>query len=106
MKIFEIGKTYGTTSIGNSDCKITLTVKSRTAATITAVDNHGEVKKLRINKKFLTYRNAETVLPWGNYSMCPNDFSRIKTNQGGNTAARNMKGNKMRNLLDELLKIK
>ena len=28
------------------------------------------------------------------------------SNQGGNTAARNMKGNKMRNLLDELLKIK
>lgn len=71
MKIFEIGKTYGTTSIGNSDCKITLTVKSRTATTITAVDNHGEVKKLRINKKFSTYRNAETVLPLGNYSMCP-----------------------------------
>lgn len=70
MKQFEIGKTYKTTSICNSDCVISLTVTDRTAATITAVVN-GENKKLRINKKYSEYRNAETVLPWGSYSMAP-----------------------------------
>lgn len=71
MKQFEIGKTYATTSICNSNCKIALTVTGRTKATITVIDSDGEIKKLRISKKYSVYRDAETVLPWGNYSMCP-----------------------------------
>ena len=71
MKKFEVGKTYTTTSICNSDCKISYTIISRTAATITATDNHGETSKFRISKKHSEYRNAETFLPWGSYSMAP-----------------------------------
>lgn len=71
MKKFEVGKTYTTTSICNSDCKISYTIISRTAATITATDNHGETAKFRISKKHSEYRNAETFLPWGSYSMAP-----------------------------------
>ena len=71
MKQFEIGKTYTTTSIGNSDCIISILIKARTAQTVTVIDKHGEEKKLRINKKYSEYRQAETVLPWGCYSMAP-----------------------------------
>lgn len=71
MKKFEIGKTYETRSLCNHDCIIKLTIKSRTAATITAENEHGEMQKLRINKKLTEIREAETVLPWGKYSMAP-----------------------------------
>lgn len=71
MKKFEIGKTYTTRSACNHDCVITYTITARTASTVTAIDNHGESKKFRISKKFSEYRNAETFLPWGSYSMCP-----------------------------------
>lgn len=71
MKTFEIGKTYETRSACNSECVWTFTITSRTAATVTAVDDHGETKKFRISKKFSTFRNAETFLPFGEYSMCP-----------------------------------
>lgn len=70
MKAFETGETYSTRSACDSNCIISLTVISRTAKTITAEVN-GEVKKLRISDKLSRYRNAETVLPWGSYSMAP-----------------------------------
>lgn len=70
MKQFETGKTYSTRSICNHDCIFSITVISRTASTIKAqVDN--EVRTLRISKKISEWRDAESVLPWGNYSMCP-----------------------------------
>lgn len=71
MLKFEAGKTYATRSICNSDCVFCYTVLSRTACTITVVDNHGNHKTCRISKKVSEYRNAETILPEGNYSMCP-----------------------------------
>ena len=71
MKTFEIGKTYKTNSACNSNCEISYIVTARTKSTITAINNHGETEKFRINKKFSEYRKAETFLPWGNYSMCP-----------------------------------
>ena len=70
MKKFEIGRTYTTRSACDSNCIISITVTARTTATITVSEN-GEIKKLRINKKCSEYRNAETVLPWGQYSMAP-----------------------------------
>lgn len=70
MKQFEIGKTYQTRSICDSNCIISITVTGRTASTIT-VNESGEIKKLRISKKYSGFRNAETVLPWGSYSMAP-----------------------------------
>lgn len=70
MKQFETGKTYTTRSVYNQNCIFSITVISRTASTIKAfVDD--EVRTLRINKKISGFRNAETVLPYGIYSMCP-----------------------------------
>lgn len=71
MKKFEIGKTYTTRLISDSNCKIQFTITARTSSTITAVDDKGIEKKYRLSKKYSEYRNAETFLPWGNYSMCP-----------------------------------
>ena len=71
MPNFEVGKTYATTSICNSDCVFCYTIISRTASSVTLVDNHGNHKTCRISKKLSAYRNAETVYPEGNYSMCP-----------------------------------
>lgn len=71
MKKFEIGKTYTTRLITDSNCEIQFTITARTSSTITAVDDKGIEKKYRLSKKYSEYRNAETFLPWGNYSMCP-----------------------------------
>lgn len=71
MKKFEIGKTYTTRSICNSDCIISITVTARSACMITTIDDHGEVQRLRISKRISEYRGAETVYPWGQYSMAP-----------------------------------
>lgn len=70
MGKFEVGKTYSTRSICDTNCVISLVVIARTAKTITANVN-GEVKKLRISEKMSSFRNAETVFPWGQYSMAP-----------------------------------
>ena len=70
MKKFEIGKTYTMTSVCDSNCKWSYTVTERTAQTVTITDGK-EVKKCRISKKYSGYRNSETVLPLGNYSMAP-----------------------------------
>ena len=71
MKKFEIGKTYATSSICDTNCIFSYTVTARTACTITIVDKYGEVKKCRINKKTTEYRNAEAIYPEGVYSMAP-----------------------------------
>ncbi len=71
MKTFEIGKTYSTTSICNSDCVWSYTITARTDSTVTAVNKYGEEKRYKIIKKLSEYRNAETILPEGKYSMCP-----------------------------------
>lgn len=70
MKKFEIGKTYSMRSICDHNCIWTYTVTARTAQTITITDGE-KVQKCRINKKSSEYRNAETVYPLGQYSMCP-----------------------------------
>lgn len=70
MAKFEVGKKYATRSICNSNCIWTYTVIARTEKTVTISDGK-ETKKCRINAKFSTYRGAETILPEGNYSMCP-----------------------------------
>ena len=70
MKKFEVGKTYSMTSICDHNCIWTYTVTARTAQTITITDGK-KSQKCRINKKSSEYRNAETVYPLGQYSMCP-----------------------------------
>lgn len=71
MKKFEVGSTYQMHSICDSNCIWTYKVIARTACTITLEDDHGEVKRCRINQAWSKVRDAETVLPLGNYSMAP-----------------------------------
>jgi hypothetical protein len=62
---FEVGKTYWTTSICDSECVYTITVIRRTAKTL-YVTEHGEAKTLRIK---IGFRDHEQVKPHGSYSM-------------------------------------
>lgn len=71
MKQFEVGKTYSTRSACDHNCIFSFEVISRTACTVKVRDDFGEVKTCRISKKASAYRNAETILPLGNYSMAP-----------------------------------
>ena len=70
MKKFEVGKEYSMTSICDHNCVWTYTVTARTAQTITITDG-AEVKKCRISRRASEYRNADTIYPLGQYSMCP-----------------------------------
>ena len=70
MTRFEVGKTYTHGWIGDADLFTSWKVVKRTASTITITDGK-DVKTCRINKKYTEYRNAETVFPFGQYSMCP-----------------------------------
>lgn len=60
---FEVGSTYSTRSICDSECIVSLTVAKRTAKTITTKAG----KVLRIT----SYNGVEQVKPWGSYSMAP-----------------------------------
>jgi hypothetical protein len=66
-KQFEVGKTYSTTSIGDSECWFSITVISRTAKTI-RVKVQGQEKTLRISPSYQD--GHESVKPFGTYSMC------------------------------------
>lgn len=70
MRKFEVGKQYKMKSICDSNCIWSYTVLSRTAKTITITDGD-KTLKLRINQKTSEYREAESVYPLGQYSMCP-----------------------------------
>ena len=70
MTKFEIGKTYSMRSVCDHDCVWTYTVTARTAQTITISDDK-KSQKCRIIKRLSEYRNAESVYPLGQYSMCP-----------------------------------
>lgn len=63
---FEAGKTYQTRSICDHDCIIAVTIKKRTAKTVTA-KVRGELKSFRV----AVYDGAEFIKPWGSYSMAP-----------------------------------
>lgn len=65
MRQFEAGKTYSTRSIGDHNCIISVTVARRTAKTIITTEG----KRLRVSPGWAG--EAETVKPWGRYSMCP-----------------------------------
>jgi hypothetical protein len=70
MKTFEIGQTYTMRSVCNHDAVWAYTVTARTAQTVTITDGK-EVKRCRISKMISQHRNAETILPLGQYSMAP-----------------------------------
>lgn len=70
MKKFEIGQKYTHGWAGDSDLHTTWTVTKRTAQTITITDGR-ETKTCKIIKALSEYRNAESVYPFGKYSMSP-----------------------------------
>lgn len=70
IKAFEVGKTYTHNWAGDSDLHTTWLVTARTACTITITDGN-EVRRCKINKTLTQYRNAESVQPYGSYSMAP-----------------------------------
>jgi hypothetical protein len=63
VKAFEVGKTYWTRSIGDSDCIYRITIASRTAKTVTTTEG----KTLRPAPTW--DKRAECVMPHGRYSM-------------------------------------
>lgn len=60
---FEIGQTYSTSSVCDSNCVFSITVVRRTAKTIWTECG----KQLRVD----LYEDSETVMPMGRYSMAP-----------------------------------
>lgn len=70
MKKFIVGRTYSASSPCDHNCVWSFTVIRRTAKTITVTDGK-ETKTLRILAGMTEYRQSETVLPLGRYSMCP-----------------------------------
>lgn len=70
MRKFEIGKNYTHGWIGDAELFTTWTVTKRTAQTITITDGR-KTKTCRIIKGLSEMRNAESVYPFGQYSMCP-----------------------------------
>ena len=76
IKRFEVGKTYTTTSMCDSDCVLEIKILRRTAQTVTAeivrgVINGERFKTLKIDQKFAEMFGHEAVKPWGSYSMAP-----------------------------------
>lgn len=76
IKRFEVGKTYATRSIGNTDCIIAAKILRRTAATVTVEMVRGgicgdKVRTFRISKGLTAFIGAEAIKPWGTYSMAP-----------------------------------
>ena len=76
IKRFEVGKTYATCSIGDTDCIIAAKILRRTAATVTVEmvrgDIDGEkVRTFRIDQKKAEHFGEESIKPWGSFSMCP-----------------------------------
>jgi len=66
VKKFEIGKTYTTRSICDSECIFSFEVIKRTAKQLTL--KHGdEVFKRGVSM----YEGSEICFPLGKYSMCP-----------------------------------
>jgi len=69
MTQFEVGKTYSTRSICDHNCIIRVHVISRTAKTITAIEEGKQPKTFR--PYVSEHYNAEVIRPWGSYSMSP-----------------------------------
>lgn len=66
---FQVGKSYAVRSISDYDSFFRVTVKSRTAKTITT--DRG-VSRVKVRDNWGDHGEpVETIKPWGDYSMCP-----------------------------------
>ncbi len=64
---FQVGKTYATRSICDSDTWFKFTILARTAKTVTVPVHNGKTAKRGI----YIYEGVEQFKPYGSYSMCP-----------------------------------
>ncbi len=76
IKRFEVGKTYATSSICDSNCIIAVKILRRTASTVTVEMVRGDldgdkVRTFRIDQKKAEHFGEESIKPWGSFSMCP-----------------------------------
>lgn len=65
---FEVGATYATRSICDSECIFKITIIKRTEKTVTIDKGNGKVQRCKVHTDL---RDAETIYPYGIYSMCP-----------------------------------
>lgn len=65
LRCFEVGETYSTRSPCDADCIVSITVARRTAKMIVTTEG----KRFYVAPDW--QGEAETVKPWGSYSMCP-----------------------------------
>lgn len=70
MTKFEVGKKYTHGWIGDSELFTTWTVLKRTAQTVT-IQHNNQIKTCRIIKVLSERNKAESIFPFGNYSMAP-----------------------------------
>lgn len=70
MRKFEVGKEYTHGWIGDADLFTTWQVLARTATTVT-IKHNDEIKKCRISKGLSELHGAESIKPFGTYSMSP-----------------------------------
>ena len=70
MKAFEIGKEYSMKSACDHNCVWTFKVISRTEKTVKITDGK-ETKTCKIIAKVSEWAGAESVYPFGRYSMAP-----------------------------------
>jgi hypothetical protein len=64
---FEVGKSYATRSICDSDTWMRVTILKRTDKTVTV--KRGD--KTKVCKIAADWQGYESIKPWGSYSMCP-----------------------------------
>jgi len=76
---FEVGRVYANTRYDDMNCKHVSEYKiiSRTASTVTVelpeiaiAYGFNRIRKYRILKGLSEFNGAETIAPWGQYSMC------------------------------------
>lgn len=68
---FTVGHTYTDEwSYDGEDYSLSYKILSRTACTVTAVDEKGETKTFHLCKNPEKW-GSEFFMPWGNYSMAP-----------------------------------
>ena len=65
MNTFKTGRTYQTRSVCDYDCKINVTIASRTAKTVKTAEG----KTFRVG--VWPDGSCEFIKPWGSYSMAP-----------------------------------
>ena len=62
---FQVGRTYATRSICDSECIFSFTILGRTAKSVT-INVHGKT----VRRGLSIYNGAEQFKPYGSYSMC------------------------------------